>query len=172
MLMRMMVAALVGSTLIPATLAQTRDADAQTLRDILAEIRAIHEDMRVTETTQLLVAQLEMQQGVVNRATENADTARAKLSDLHLDQKHVATELETLQEHLDKASTPDERNALSTEIERQKSNQAELKNAERDRTATLQQMEQRLQAAQDKLSAIEDELTAVVARLGPMKEKQ
>lgn len=89
MLMRLMMATLVGSTLIPAALAQTRDADMPTLRDILAEIRAIHEDMRITETTQLLVAELEMQQGVVNRATENADGARAKLSDLHLDQKHL-----------------------------------------------------------------------------------
>jgi len=170
MLMRIMMASLIGSALIPATLAQSGNDDTQTLRDILAEIRAIHEDVRVTETTQLLVAELQMQQGVVNRATENADSARAKLSDLHRDQKHLEADLQNTQEHLDKASNPDERNALSNEIDRQKSNLAEMKVAERDRTATLQQMEQRLQVAQDKLAAIEDELSAVVARLGPLSK--
>jgi len=170
MRMRIIVAAILGFTLVPASPAQKTDEAAQTLREILAEIRAVHEDMRVTETTQLLVAELQMQQGVVNRATENADNARLRLNDLHLDQKHIAAELETLQEHVDKASNTDERNALATEIERQKSNLAELKNIERDRTATLQQMEQRLQAAQEKLAGIEDELSAVVARLGPISK--
>jgi hypothetical protein len=35
---------------------QASDVDPETLRDILAELRAIHNDIRVNETTQLLVA--------------------------------------------------------------------------------------------------------------------
>ena len=170
MLIRMVMAGFVCLTVVHAGIAQSRNTDSQTLREILLEIRAIHEDMRVTETTQLLVAELEMQQGVVNRATESADNARAKLSDVRIEQKHIETELEAVQEHRDKASNADERNALSNEIERQRSNLAELRNVERDRTATLQQMEQRLQAAQDKLAGIEDELGAAVSRLGPIRK--
>ena len=46
------------------------------IADILVELRAIHNDIRVNETTQLLVAELQMRQNVVNRATENTDNAR------------------------------------------------------------------------------------------------
>lgn len=109
MLIRIAVIALICLPLAPLGRAQNRDADSQTLREILVELRASHEDMRVTETTQLLVAELEMQQGVVNRATEDADNARSRLSDCRLDQKHVDGELQTLEEHLDKSSNADEK---------------------------------------------------------------
>ncbi len=170
MLIRSVVAGLICLTVVNAAMGQSRDTDSQTLREILAELRAIHEDMRVTETTQLLVAELEMQQGVVNRATENVDNARSKLNDIHADQKHIETVLENEQEAIDKMANADEKNSLSMEIERQKSNLAELKNVERDRNTTLQQMEQRLQGAQDKLAGIEDELSAAISQLRPLSK--
>ena len=74
--------------------AQDRESDSQTLRQILVEIRAIHEDIRATESTQILLTELQMQQGVVNRATENADNARSRLLDIQRDQKMIASELE------------------------------------------------------------------------------
>ena len=147
--------------------AQNRDADSQTLRQILTELRAIHEDMRVTETTQLLVAELEMQQGVVSRAMESADTARSKLNDIHVDQKRLAAEMEQTQEQMDKATNAEEKNGLAQENDRRKSNLETLKNVEREANATLQEMEQRLQNAQDKLAGIESELNAAISRLGP-----
>lgn len=167
MMIRMLMTAFVCVLVVPVSLGQSSDSDSQILREILAELRGIHQDMQVTETTQLLVAELEMQQSVVNRATESADEARAKLNDVRLEQKHLSAELPALQDHLEKSSSADEKSALSNEIERQKSNLEELKNVERDRTTTLQQMEQRLQTAQDKLAGIEDELSAAVSRLGP-----
>jgi chromosome segregation ATPase len=149
---------------------QSGESDSQALREILAELRAIHEDMRVSETTQILIAELEMQQSAVSRATENADSVRAKLNDVRREQKLVTTELETAQENLDKATSADERNALSTEIERHKSNIAALKTVERDETVTLQEMEQRLQTAQDKLESIQDQLNTAISRLGPVSK--
>jgi len=146
---------------------QDRDTDSQTLRQILAELRAIHEDMRVTETTQLLVAEFETQQSVVNRATENVDNARSKLNENRLDQKQVAADLDRTQELLDKATNEDERNGLVQGIDQHKSNLAVLKTLERDLTATLQEMEQRLQNAQDKLETIESDLNAAISRLSP-----
>ena len=146
--------------------AQNRDADSQTLRAILNELRSIHEDMRVTETTQLLVAELEMQQSVVNRAVEKADAARSKLSDIHSDQKRLAAEMKIAEEQMDKATNPDEKNAMGQDNERRKANLEALKNAEREAASTLQDMEQRLQNAQDKLAAVEAELNAAISRLG------
>lgn len=146
---------------------QNRDSDSQTLREILTELRAIHEDMRVTETTQLLVAELEMQQAVVNRAIESADSARSKLNDIHIDQKRIAVEMDQAEEQLSKAANADERNAIVQEDERRKANSDNLKNIEHGASTALQDMEQRLQNAQDKLANIEAELNAAISRLGP-----
>jgi hypothetical protein len=149
---------------------QAQETDSQTLHKILAELRAIHEDMRVTETTQLLVAELQMQQGVVNRATEKSDDARMRLSQIHLDQQHAAVDADHAQEQLDKSSSADERNALAQDIERQKSNLAALKTAERDQNQTVLDAEQRLQSAKEKLESIESELSAAISRLGPVSK--
>ncbi|HLY41860.1 MAG TPA: hypothetical protein VKR52_11640 [Terracidiphilus sp.] len=167
MLIRAILVALVSSTLLATASGQTPDSDAQTLRDILVELRAIHADMRVTETTQLLVAELEMQQGVVNRATENTDRARARLNDIHLDQGRVAADLKQAEDALEKAASDDERKAISAEVDRHKSNVTAMKAVERDASSRLQDMEQRLQTAQDKLADIEAEMSAAISRLGP-----
>ena len=98
---------------VPQCVAQNQDTEAQTLRLILAELRAIHEDMRVTETTQLLVAELQMQQAAAIRSTESVDDARAKLNQIHLDQKRTAEDLARAEDQLDKAQNTDERHAIS-----------------------------------------------------------
>jgi chromosome segregation ATPase len=146
---------------------QNPGSDSQTMREILTEIRGIHEDMRVTQTTQILLTEFEMQQSVVNRATEDVDSARTKLLEVQRDQKLVASDLQRAEDHLGEASDADEKKHIAEEIERHKSNIAAMTIEERGRTTTLQQMEQRLQTAQDTLEQIESELNAIVARLHP-----
>jgi len=171
MLNRFVFRVLVWLALMSPSLAQKQDSDVQTLKQILTELRAIHQDMRVTETTQLRVAELQMQQATVNRATESADAARAKLSGIHLDQKRAADELARSEDRLEKAQNLDERNALSQDIDRRKSDVAALKAIERDSNSNLQAMEQRLQNAEDKLTNIEGELNAAISRLGAKDPK-
>lgn len=146
---------------------QDRESDSLTLRQILIEIRGIHEDVRVTESTQILLTELEMQQSVVNRDTENADNARSKLLDLQRDQKLVASELEHAEDSLSQASKPDEQKHFADEVERLKGNIAALKIEESGRATTLQEMEQRLQTAQDSLQDIQKELNEIIARVRP-----
>lgn len=152
--------------IIPAaTYGQNQESDSQTLKAILAELRAIHQDMQVTETTQLLVAELQMQQGVVNRAMETADSAREKLNTTHSLQQQMTASLERAQDRLDKATSADEKNAASKQIEQLKATLDLLKNNERDSNTSLLDMQQRLREAQDKLAGIEAELNSAVARL-------
>jgi chromosome segregation ATPase len=146
---------------------QTQDSDSQTLRQILMELRAIHEDMRVTESTQLLVAELQMQQAVVDRAAESADNAREKLDNIHRDQQQAASDLGRFEENLDKITNPDEKNDFAQRIEQLKGNADLLQKTERDANQNLQDMQLRLQNAEDKLSSIEAELSAVIARPAP-----
>ena len=146
---------------------QDRESDSQTMREILAEIRGIHEEVRVTETTQILLTELGMQQSVVNRETQNVDSARSHLLEIQRAQKLVAGDLEHAEDRLSQASDSGEKKAISDEIERHKANMAALKIEEGGRETTLQQMEQRLQTAQDNLENIEKELNAIIARLRP-----
>jgi hypothetical protein len=167
MLNRLVSVAFFSMLAVGASAGQAQDSDSQTLHQILVELRAIHQDLRISETTQLLVAELQMQQGVVSRATQDVDNAQTKLNGIHLDQKRVSADLDRAGDQLEKDVNPDERNAIAERIEEQKSNLAGLKIAERDLAATLQDMQQRLQNAQDKLAGIESELNAAIARLGP-----
>lgn len=168
MLSRVAFFAFLCSTALAPCFGQSHDTDSQTLRDILSELRAMHQDMRVTETTQLLVAELELQQGVVNRATENADSARGKLNDIHHDQMQLTADLKKTQDLLDRSTDENERKALSADLDQRTANLSELKVVERDATTTLQDMQQRLQNAQDKLAEIESEMSAAISRLQPL----
>ena len=146
---------------------QDQESDSQTLRQILVEIRGIHEEVRVTESTQILLTELEMQQSVVNRDTENADNARSKLLDIQRDEKLSASDLERAEDDLSQASKPDEQKHFADEVERLKGNIAALKIEESGRATTSQEVDQRLQAAQDSLQDIEKELKDIVARVRP-----
>jgi len=147
--------------------AQNRESDSQTLREILVEVQAIHDDMRVTQRTQIVLTEYEMQQSVVNHATENVDNARAKLVDIQRDEKLIASDVEHAEDQLSEASDPDEKKHIAEVIERDKANIAAAKIEERERTTTLQQMEERLQTAQDSLDNIQNELNAIISRLRP-----
>jgi|HubBroStandDraft_6_1064221.scaffolds.fasta_scaffold915970_2 chromosome segregation ATPase len=156
-------------SLIPVvpSVGQTRDRDSETLHEILAEIRAIHNDMRASETTQLLVAELGIQQNVVSRDTESVDSASAKLNDVRRIEKQQTDRLEEAEERLNKTTNAVEQKNLSDEIEAEKSTIIALKSAERDCSTTVQNMEQRLQSAQDKLASIEAELSTAMSRIAP-----
>ena len=60
MTIRTMFVALFLFALATTGFGQDRESDSQTLREILTEIRGIHEDVRVTESTQILLTELEM----------------------------------------------------------------------------------------------------------------
>ncbi len=158
---------LVGTLPSPA---QNRQTDSQTLQEIFGELKAIHEDMRATESTQILIAEFEMQQGVVNRATENLYQARERLSDVQRDLKMAGTDLAMAQNHLDQISNPDERKHITDDYDRLKMNMTTLKEEEQRRAMTQQDMQQRLKAAEDRLDDIESELNAVVARFGSVRK--
>ncbi|HEY2467271.1 MAG TPA: hypothetical protein VGI45_05415 [Terracidiphilus sp.] len=114
------------------------------MRDILAELRAIHNNIRINETTPLLVAELQMQQNVVNRATENTNNAQSKPVGIHRDHKLIAIELQDDEEMLDKSTNQDEKKGISETIERAESNGMALKAVAHDLNTELVEMQHRL----------------------------
>jgi hypothetical protein len=74
-------------------LSQASQPDSQTLREILSELRAMHNDVRLTAVSQILLTELQTQQTVVNQAMERASNARLQLSNLQADEKLVSADL-------------------------------------------------------------------------------
>jgi hypothetical protein len=167
MTIRTVFIALILFALAGMSFGQDRGSDSQTMREILAEIRGIHEDIRVTESSQILLTELEMQQGIVNRATENVDSARSKLLGIQREQNLAASELEHAKDQQSQASEADAKHFLDVAIATLNGNIANLKIEESDSATNLQQMEQRLQTAQGILDDIEKELNAIITRVRP-----
>ena len=123
--------------------------------------------MRVTETSQILLTELEMQQGVVNRAMQRVDEARSKLLEVQAEQKHSAGELARAEDELQHTADSVREKEISEGIEGLKSSAAALKIREQERTESLQSAQDQLRNAQDTLDGIQDDLNSIVKRLRP-----
>lgn len=150
-----------------AAASQTSNSDSEMLRQILTELRAIHADMRFSQSTQFLLAESQTQQGVVSRAILEADNARSKLNDIRANKQVITSELDRDQSKLAEATSPEEKKAFEDRIEGMKSALATMTSTEREWNSTLLDMQRRLQDAEDKLAGIESELNAAITRLAP-----
>jgi chromosome segregation ATPase len=166
---RVVAAAIFVLALAVPCFGQNSPTDSQTLQAILTEIRAIHEEVKVTQTTQILLTELNIQQGVVSHATQRADDAQAKLSDLKEVEKASAAELTRTKDKLDQTTEPQESKALTDRVEELKRHASDLAAMEPDRTTDLQTAQQQLKDAQDKLDDIQNQLNAIVKRLTPSR---
>lgn len=153
-----------------ACFGQTDSSDSQTLKSILSEIRAIHEEVKITQTTQILLTELQLQQSVVNRAVQRADEAQSRLNDAKTDERANAEGLARVKEKLDATTDPQETKALSDRIEDLKSQAALLTTVDQERSASVQTEQQRLRDAQDALDDIQNRLNAIVKRLNPARD--
>jgi chromosome segregation ATPase len=156
-------------TLAVPFLGQTSQSDSQTLQAILAEIRAIHNELKVTQTTQILLTELEIQQSVVNRATQRVDEAQSRLSEIKTAEKDNAGEQARLKDALDRRTDPQEAEAIADKVEELKRQAATMATAEQERTSTLQTAQQQLKDAQDSLDDIQNQLNAIVKQLTPAR---
>ena len=163
------VAAIFALALALPCLGQSSQSDSQTLQAILAEIRAIHNELKVTQTTQILLTELEIQQSVVNRATQRADDAQSRLSEIKAAEKDNVGEMARTKDRLDQSTDPQEAKALADRSEELKRNSAALATAEQSRTADLQTAQQQLKDAQDSLDDIQNQLNAIVKQLTPAR---
>lgn len=147
--------------------AQGAQSDSQTLRDILSELRAMHSDERLVAVSQILLAELQTQQTVVNQAEDRASSARRQLSDLRADEKRGAADLATQEGLRDEAGPADAKN-LSAVIEVMKSQLVSEKAREEAFSADLQTDEDKVRSAQEMLDDIRQRLDSAMKKLGPV----
>ena len=79
------------------------------MQSILTEVRAIHNDVRLSQTSQLLLAELGLEQTAVNRALQRRDDFRAKLSQAQAGEKEVNEKLARFDGNSDMGATADEK---------------------------------------------------------------
>jgi hypothetical protein len=157
--------AMLGLVIVAPCCGQTSQGDSQTLQAILTEIREIHEELRVTETSQILVAEMEMQQGQVNRAAQRVDEAQSKLSQLKTDRRYFDGELARSEDALKEATEPLQQRQLTESIESLRIAVEKRKTEEQESTARVQQAQEQLRNAEDALDRIQDELNTMVKGL-------
>jgi hypothetical protein len=77
-----------------AAFGQTSSTDSQTLQALLAEMRQLRQELRITtvaaQRVQILLYRLQIQEGAVERAQRRVDDARSALSQTQAEVKMIA----------------------------------------------------------------------------------
>ena len=146
---------------------QTTQTDSQTLQAILTEMRAIHNDVRLSQTTQILLAELQMQQNATNRATERRDDVRTKLTQVQDNEKNMTAQLTQFQACADATIDATRKQQFTDMQANLKIALTNLKSQEQDRSSELQDAETALRKEQQTLAGIQAQLDDVVKKLQP-----
>jgi hypothetical protein len=141
--------------------------DSATLSAILTEIRGIHKDVRLSETTQILLTEMEVQQGVVDKALAKRDAARQRQQQVQDQERQMVLQAARIDDQLTTVTDPQQKRQLAQMQDQFKQQQTMLKSQEPDRANDLAEAESTLRKEQDTLAGIQDQLNTVVAKLQP-----
>jgi chromosome segregation ATPase len=157
-----------GMLAVPG-IAQTSPSDSQTLKDILVEVRAIHNDVRLSETTQILLTEEQLQQTTVNTALQRRNSLRSDLAQLQADEKENGAKLARAEDASSSPpADPKEKEELAEFTEGVKAELAKLKGKDEVLTKDMQEAELRLRDAESRLDTIQAQLDEVVKKLQPV----
>ena len=149
---------------------QANPPDSQTLKEILTEIRGLHNDVRLSQTTQILLTELEVQQTAVNRAMQKRDDLKSRASQLQANQQNLAAQLAQFQQRTDATLDPVQKKQF-VQMQEQFTNQlANMKRQDVDIANDLAQAESALRKEQDTLENIQGQLDDVVRKLQPVSQ--
>jgi hypothetical protein len=143
--------------------------DAAVLREILVEMRGIHNDVRLGQTTQILLTELEVEHGVVDKALEKRDNARNRVSQLQMNEKNFAAQIAQMEQNASSTIDPVQQKQMAQQEQMFKANIANFKSQEDDATTALQDAETALRKEQETLGGIQEQLDDVVKKLQPVE---
>jgi hypothetical protein len=148
------------------TLGQTAPSDSQTLQSLLSEVRGLRRDLQVslnrTQSMQILLARLQLQEGAVARASDHFNDARQKLLDTQLRLKDGALKLKRLEDDIGNAQNPQQQADFQNDMKRLQSDLEVGGNMAQQQQTTEAEAQRQLHDEQDKLSAIEGQLDELV----------
>jgi hypothetical protein len=149
-------------------------AETQTLQALLSEVRALRQDLRASlnraQNVQILLARLQIQEGVTTRAMDRLNDARQKMLDTQFHQKELGLEQKQIEESLP-APDPQQQSDLLDKLNHVKSDlEVTGRMAQQQQTAETQ-VEQQTRAEEDKLNALEAQLDDLIGSMGDSNSK-
>jgi hypothetical protein len=163
------VAALVFLAILTAkpALAQAGQSDSQTLQAILTEMRGIHNDVRLSATSQILLTELQIQQSTVDKALQRRDDLQNQVMQLQANQKNMAAQLAYIEANSGSTTDGPQAKQIQQQRDNIKLQSAAQKTQEDQRANDLLDAEGSLRKTQDALADIQAQLDTVVKKLQP-----
>jgi hypothetical protein len=152
-------------------LAQSGPSDSQALQGILTEMRSIHNDLRLGTSSQILLTELQLQQGAVDHAMQRRDDAQSKLSEVQNNQKNVAMQIANVEANATANPESPQAKQMQQFKENMKIQIENMKTEETQRNSELLDADGVLRKAQLTMDGIREQLDAVVKRLQPPVEQ-
>lgn len=146
--------------------AQANPSDAPTLQNILKELKAIHEDLRVNESSEILLTESQLQQAQVNVATERRNNVRGQLREIENEEVQLKSAAARIEDAL-AADTlePNKRSQLLDEQQQVRAQLDILKKKDETVSNDLADADAKLREEQNKLDEIQGQLDAIMQQL-------
>jgi uncharacterized coiled-coil protein SlyX len=129
----------------------------------------MHSEIRAqaahTQTIEILLFELQTQQGTVNHAAQRVDYARERLTEVQEGLRRSTAEIARAEDVLRAASSETDTATAESELNRLKEGSTSFKRMEQDRLSDQQQADAQLQKARITYDTIQDELNAVMKAL-------
>lgn len=152
--------------LLPMGLAQSNATDAPTLQNILQELKAIHEDLRVNESSEILLTEWQLQQAQVNVATGLRDNVRAKLTEIQNEETQNKSAAARIEDALAAPTLDTNRKNQLLDLQQQtKAQLGALRGKEETLSSDLVDAEAKLREEQNKLDEIQGQLDTIMQQL-------
>ena len=156
--------------LVPArAYCQSNSSESQTLQQLLAEVRALRQELRTSiakvQKAQILIARVQVQEAVVEHASQHLDELRSKLSEAQNRTKMVSANLQELQDRISTEDSQGNQKDLQDAVEQYKSNLQSATSDEQALQPAEIEAEQQLRAEQDKLDTLHAQLDEIVKAL-------
>jgi chromosome segregation ATPase len=151
--------------LLPApALCQTTSTDSQTLQALLAEVRQLRQELRITsvaaQRAQILIYRVQAQQTVVTRLTQRVDNDRSRLTQNQSEQKRLTSVIKRLEEQRDTQSDT-ERKRTEEQLAQMKIRLEQLNAEEQESQPRKIELEEELRLEQTKLTQLQEELDRI-----------
>ena len=146
--------------------AQTTDRTDQAISDLLKEVRLLRKDLRQITANAFransLIERLRLQQGQINRLTQELNTVRSQLREIKYSRNDLMSKLKDLEKNIDAGLTPpSETEPIKTTLAELDRREAELMTRESQLASELTVQQGVLEDLSNKLDNIERELLIV-----------
>jgi len=156
--------------LAPQIRAQSTSNDAQLLKALLDEVRALRQDLKTStaqmERAQILMHRLQLQEGVVERLSHSLDEARAKLTQIQSQRKNFTDQVKRLEEAQAASNNAADQKPVADALANMKARVDVLATEEQDAQATVADRDGQLRNEQAKLTELQERLDQLESSLG------